>query len=214
MKLHNPLRNYLTPTEQKMLLFVGGMILLGCCLDFWGWTPLQARKTDPEKLTKLVEVDAPLNLDIRTASLEELITLPGIGEKRAADIIAYREKTPFTAVNQLVNVKGIGVKTYAKLLPDLLAFGDSLLSDTPPKATKGKQAASAHKSEITTMVNLNTASVEQLCTLVGIGEVKAKAIIAWREENGAFSSIEDFTNVKGIGPKTLEKNRHRLTVGR
>lgn len=213
MKLSNPLRNYLTPSEQKILLFVGGMILLGCCLDVWGWAPLQAKKTNPEKLIKLVQVDAPLNLDIRIASAQELVTLKGIGEKRAADIIAYREQHPFSSVNQLVNVTGIGAKTYAKILPDLLVFGDSLLSTTEGKATKTKSPKSSPKSELTSMVNLNTASLEQLCSLVGIGEVKAQAIIDWREENGAFGSIEDFTKVKGIGEKTLEKNRHRLSVG-
>jgi competence protein ComEA len=213
MKLSNPLRNYLTPSEQKILLFVGGMILLGCCLDVWGWTPLQAKKTNPEKLIKLVQVDAPLNLDIRTASAHELVTLKGIGEKRAADIIAYREQHPFSSVNQLVNVTGIGAKTYAKILPDLLVFGDSLLSTTEGKSTKAKSPKSTSKSELTSMVNLNTASLEQLCSLVGIGETKAQAIIAWREENGAFGSIEDFTKVKGIGEKTLEKNRNRLSVG-
>jgi competence protein ComEA len=219
MKFRNPLRDYLTPNEQRILLFFAGLIILGSWLDFSGWVPLEARKSDLDSLKQVVQVDAPLNLDIRTAGLEELMTLSGIGEKRAQDIITYRTKKPFTSVNQLLQIKGIGAKTYAKLLPDLLVFGDSTnvesISKTSSK-TKSKTTSTGvtPKSELSNIVNLNTASMQELCTLVGIGEVKAKAIIAWREENGSFKSIEDFTLVKGIGEKTLEKNRHRLSVGK
>ncbi len=219
MKLRNPLRNYLTPSEQRIFIFFAGLIILGCWLDFSGWTPLQAKKTDLDSLRQVVEVDAPLNLDIRTAGLEELMTLTGIGEKRAKEIIAYRAKQPFTSVNQLLEIKGIGAKTYANLLPDLLVFGDSTnvegIAKPAVKAkSKAGSAVSTSKNELSNVVNLNTASVKELCTLVGIGEVKAKAIVAWREENGSFESIEDFTLVKGIGEKTLEKNRHRLSIGK
>ncbi|NMD13104.1 MAG: competence protein ComE, partial [Candidatus Cloacimonetes bacterium] len=44
------------------------------------------------------------------------------------------------------------------------------------------------------------------------GEVKAAAIIAWRKQNGAFQSVDDLLKVSGIGPKTLAKIRHRLSV--
>lgn len=61
-------------------------------------------------------------------------------------------------------------------------------------------------------VNINTASVTELMTLDGIGEVKAKAIVEYREANGYFKSIDDLTLVSGIGAKTLEKNRDRIMV--
>ncbi|MCM1092029.1 MAG: helix-hairpin-helix domain-containing protein [Butyrivibrio sp.] len=48
------------------------------------------------------------------------------------------------------------------------------------------------------LVNLNTAGVETLCTLPGIGEAKAKAIVAYREANGAFECVEDIMQVSGI----------------
>lgn len=48
------------------------------------------------------------------------------------------------------------------------------------------------------LVNLNTAGVETLCTLPGIGEAKAKAIVAYREANGAFERVEDIMQVSGI----------------
>ncbi len=61
-------------------------------------------------------------------------------------------------------------------------------------------------------ININTATVTELMTLDGIGEVKAKAIVEYREKNGYFKSIDDITLVKGIGEKTLEKNRDKITV--
>ena len=61
-------------------------------------------------------------------------------------------------------------------------------------------------------VNINTAGKDELCTLSGIGETLAGRIIAYREENGDFSSIEDITKVSGIGSSTFEKLRSRITV--
>jgi competence protein ComEA len=61
-------------------------------------------------------------------------------------------------------------------------------------------------------ININTATVEQLAQLKGIGEAKAQAIVAYRQANGKFSSPEDITKVKGIGPSTLQTNLAQLTV--
>jgi len=61
-------------------------------------------------------------------------------------------------------------------------------------------------------VNINTASVEQLTALDGIGEVKARAIVEHREANGRFRSVDQLEDVKGVGPKTLEKNRDRIRI--
>ena len=61
-------------------------------------------------------------------------------------------------------------------------------------------------------VNINTASLDELMTLTGIGESKAKAIIAHREENGLFNSIEDIKNVSGIGDALFESIKDNITI--
>lgn len=64
------------------------------------------------------------------------------------------------------------------------------------------------------IIDLNKADIEQLMTLPGIGTVKAKAIISYRQAHGNFNSIDDLINVTGIGPSTLEKIRDYVTVSK
>lgn len=62
------------------------------------------------------------------------------------------------------------------------------------------------------IVNINTATIEELLTLNGIGESKAKAIIAYREEHGNFKKIEELLEVSGIGESLYEKIKANITV--
>lgn len=67
-------------------------------------------------------------------------------------------------------------------------------------------------SETTDKVNLNTATIADLTTISGIGEKRASDIIAYRDSNGGFKSVDDLNNVSGIGDKTLENMRPYVTV--
>jgi len=61
-------------------------------------------------------------------------------------------------------------------------------------------------------ININTATMEQLQTLNGVGQSTAMAIIKYREENGAFKAVEQLANVKGIGEKKVSKWSESLSV--
>jgi competence protein ComEA len=65
----------------------------------------------------------------------------------------------------------------------------------------------------TGMVNITTADATALMALPGIGEVKAGAIIAYRDMHGPFTSVEELLNVNGIGKATLENLRQHITLG-
>ena len=76
-----------------------------------------------------------------------------------------------------------------------------------------KQAAPAAAVVASAQVNINTADAVTLADqLNGIGEVKAKAIVDYRTQNGPFKSIEDLANVDGIGAATIEKNKAKITL--
>jgi len=62
------------------------------------------------------------------------------------------------------------------------------------------------------MVNLNTASAEELTSLPGIGEVLAARIVAYREEHGPFQTLDDLMQVSGIGSKVVEEIRDLVTL--
>lgn len=64
----------------------------------------------------------------------------------------------------------------------------------------------------TTMVNINTASKEELDTLPGVGPATADKIIEYRETNGQFNSIEDIKNVRGIGEAKFSKMQSRIQI--
>lgn len=61
-------------------------------------------------------------------------------------------------------------------------------------------------------VNLNRATAAELETLPGVGPVTAQAIVAWREENGPFTSVDELQEISGIGPKTFEKLRALVLI--
>jgi competence protein ComEA len=86
----------------------------------------------------------------------------------------------------------------------------SLLS--PVNASTTSTPASTRTS--TALININTADAATLAReMKGIGDSKARAIVEHRQKNGAFRSVDELALVKGIGAKTLENNRARLTVG-
>jgi competence protein ComEA len=62
------------------------------------------------------------------------------------------------------------------------------------------------------VVNVNTATAEELVRLPGIGDAKARAILDYRKEKGAFKSLEQLREVKGIGDAALERLRPHLAI--
>ena len=77
----------------------------------------------------------------------------------------------------------------------------------PPDATAG-----AGSSAATAPVNLNTATLEQLETLPGVGPTTAQAILDYRRAHGRFHTVQDLLEVQGIGPSKLEKLRPKVKV--
>ena len=95
-------------------------------------------------------------------------------------------------------------------------LGDQMVIVVPKKGEEVNselaQAPTSQKKEVgkEVKVNINTATVEELKTLKGIGEKKAEAIIEYRKQNGSFKNKEELMKVRGIGKKLYESFQERV----
>jgi len=143
------------------------------------------RKTGKKKY----HTDKNNKININTASAAELDRLYGIGPAKAKAIIAAR---PYNSVDELTKAYGIGDATLGKIR-DYITVGDK---------TKAKKKSTSSK------INIDTASCAELESLPGIVEVLAGKIISVRP----FRNIHKIKNVTGIGPKTFEKVRWKIST--
>lgn len=99
-------------------------------------------------------------------------------------------------------MRGALLLTLAAVLASALATGAVVAAPEAGTATPAEP------------VDLNTATVEQLQTVRGIGPALAKRIVAFREEHGAFDRVDDLLKVRGIGEKSLDKLRPYVRVAK
>ncbi len=77
---------------------------------------------------------------------------------------------------------------------------------------EGQQEKSTGAVDSKGKININKATVDELMTIPGIGQVKAQSIVDYRNKNGKFNSVDELTNITGIGVKTLEKLRDKVDI--
>lgn len=104
-----------------------------------------------------------------------------------------------------------GRKLYQTLLLSLMLLAGGLpAAQAAPEAEGAGDGAAA--AAVDTTVSLNNAGVEELQTLKGIGPKTAASIVAWRDREGPFESVDQLMAVKGIGEMTLSRIRDRLSL--
>ncbi|MFT5470258.1 MAG: competence ComEA-like helix-hairpin-helix protein [Verrucomicrobiales bacterium] len=155
--------------------------------------------SDKGKLTRFVNHGAA----------KELIALPGIGKLTAVSIIEAR---PLESSAHLVAIKNIGLKTMEKIVK--FVDGGGLASSSSSSTTPDKPVAaadpSAEKSPPTKggKIDVNAASLAELKSLSGIGDVTAKLII----EGRPYKAIEDLMKIKGIGKGAFDKIKDSIVA--
>jgi competence protein ComEA len=190
--------------------------------------------------TVLGQSNTKTRVDVNSADVKTLETLPGIGPTIADRIVAGR---PYKNAEELSKVKGLS-KSKVEAFQDQITYGhgstttkksttksskptttpETTTTETAPPKTK---SSTTHSSESKTpsptgsssgklapgqTVNINTASAEELDALPGIGPTKSQAIVDYRNEHGRFSSIEDIQNVKGIKEGEFSKIKDQIRV--
>jgi competence protein ComEA len=148
-------------------------------------------------------------VDVDRALAPELARLPRVGPGLARTIVADRAANgPFGSLAGLDRVPGVGAGLLTTLEPHVRFSGAPAAA--PPNAARrsGPQGAPPTRAPI----NLNTASADQLQQLPGIGPAKAKAVVAYRDEHGAFGSVADLARVPGIGPSIVRNVQDMAVV--
>lgn len=133
-------------------------------------------------------------ININTASLEELQKLTGVGPVIGQRII---EERPFSSIEDLIRVKGIGPKK----LEDIKKQGLAWIGDTLNETTQAPRISENSSFQTrATKIDINEAPLEELVRIIHIGEIRARQLISLRP----FYSLDDLREIKGIGEKSLE----------
>ena len=93
--------------------------------------------------------------------------------------------------------------------------GVTIVISSPTAVSSPQEVAGPPETQDTreALININTATAAELIALPGIGEVKANAIVAYREQNGAFQRTDELLKVSGIGTVVYQRLRELVTVG-
>jgi competence protein ComEA len=128
------------------------------------------------------------------------------GPMKGADTIGLNMARPVGDGEQIV----VGL---APIPGQSTTLGSSVASGSAPvSGPPGPRVSGTAKPKAGGVLDLNTATVEQLDGLPGVGPVTAAAIVAWREANGKFTSVDQLADVDGIGPARLDKLRPLVRV--
>jgi competence protein ComEA len=184
-------------------LAVGAVLAIGLVL-YWH------HQTERAIVIQPLPINATIVVDVRGG-----VATPGVVELPAAS----RVSDAVAASGGLTSDADVGQLNLAARLAD----GQKLVIPTgvpattvvaaPAPATGQPAVQIPATSAPKSLVNLNTASADELKALPGIGEVLAGRIVAYREANGPFRSVDQLGEIKGISPKLLESLRPMVTIG-
>ena len=153
-----------------------------------------------EKTEESATLEAVVFVDIKGE-----VKKPGVYQMKAGD----RVKDAIDAAGGLTEEADSQKVNLAKRLEDQMVIVVPKVGEEAEEIPAGETRNEATKEG---KVNINTATVEELKTLKGVGEKKAEAIIEYRKKNGSFQTKEDLMKVRGIGKKLFESFQERIVT--
>jgi competence protein ComEA len=178
------------------------------------WWLLAGRPKTSEPVQPLALASPSSSAQPGAGSSAAPLIIDVVGKVRQPGIVTLpKGSRVYEAIQAAGGLKG-RVDTTSLNMARELTDGEQVLVGLEPAdpAAAAPGGASGSAGPAGAKVNLNTATLEQLDTLPGVGPVTAQAILTWRETNGPFGSVDDLLDVKGIGEATLAELRELVVV--
>lgn len=194
-------------------LAVKGAVVGGAILLLVGVGGLFSKKEESVEGTTVVETTMLVDKTEVSTTQETVIFVdikgevknPGVYQMKVGD----RVKDAVEAAGGLTEEADSQKVNLAKRLEDQMVIVVPKVGEEAEEIPAGETRNEATKEG---KVNINTATVEELKTLKGVGEKKAEAIIEYRKKNGSFQTKEDLMKVRGIGKKLFESFQERIVT--
>jgi competence ComEA-like helix-hairpin-helix protein len=155
-------------------------------------------------------------IDPNTATASELQRLPGVGPAMALRIIEERERAPFTCLEDMLRVRGIGAGVLGKI-GDHVGLASGAGAGAFTGAGAGNGGVTGRGGGVGaggTVVDLNRAGVGELVQISGVGPVLAARLVARRDSLGGYRDWSEVDAVAGVGPAMLLKLQSVAILGR
>lgn len=180
----------------RLKIVVALVVAAGVLLSWW-LLSARPRTSEPEA----VHLSAQTERSTGGQAAELVIDVEG-KVKRPGIVTLPRGSRVHHAITKAGGVVD-GADTSSLNLARILADGEQVIVGSGTPGGAGAAGATASGAPTGGRVSLNSATLEQLDTLPGVGPVTAQAIVAYRTAHGGFQRVEDLLNVKGIGDATL-----------
>ena len=146
------------------------------------------------------------------AGTEGTVTVDVAGKVRRPGIVVLAQGARVTDALEQAGGARNGVDLTSINLARVLVDGEQIVVGGPPGAGAPAAAGPAPSGADGPLVNLNLASATELEALPQVGPVTAQAIVAWRDEHGGFTRVDELLEIDGIGDKTLARLEPHVTV--